>query len=181
MRSSGASNESAKPPKSSARSWRNGNRRYLGAASAGWAMCSATSTTRWMIRRSRESSSRNSGRCARPVSARWLHSRTTRARADVRSPKPVRRQRPPMTDPQPDLDVAISFEGADRALAVTIRDGLAGSLKVFEFTDRQEELAGTDGLESLRWVFHSRARLVVILMRATWGTTWWTRVEMEAI
>jgi hypothetical protein len=86
-----------------------------------------------------------------------------------------------MTDPQPDLDVAISFEGADRALAVTIRDGLAGSLKVFEFTDRQEELAGTDGLESLRWVFHSRARLVVILMRATWGTTWWTRVEMEAI
>ena len=47
-----------------------------------------------------------------------------------------------MTNPQPDLDVAISFEGADRALADTIRDGLAGSLKVFEFTDRQKEIAG---------------------------------------
>jgi hypothetical protein len=86
-----------------------------------------------------------------------------------------------MTDSEHDLDVALSFEGADRAMAVTIRNGLVGALNVFEFTDRQEELAGTDGLESLRKVFRSRARLVVILMRATWGSTWWTRVEMEAI
>ncbi len=86
-----------------------------------------------------------------------------------------------MTSLQHDLDVAISFEGVDRTLAVTIREGLVGALNVFEFTDRQQELAGTDGLESLRKVFRVRARLVVILMRATWGTTPWTRVEMEAI
>ncbi len=86
-----------------------------------------------------------------------------------------------LTTTQYDLDVAISFASADKALAVAIRDGLIGTLRVFEFTDRQEELAGTDGLESLRKVFRDRARIVVILMRAAWGTTPWTRVEKEAI
>lgn len=87
----------------------------------------------------------------------------------------------PLTTPEYDLDIAISFVSADKALAVAIRDGLVGSLKVFEFTNRQEELAGTDGLESLRKVFRHRARLIIILMQKAWGTTPWTRVEMEAI
>jgi hypothetical protein len=86
-----------------------------------------------------------------------------------------------VTQPERDLDVAISFSSEDHALAAAIRTGLSRTLRIFEFTARQEELAGTDGLESLRNVFRWRARLVVILLRASWGKTPWTRVEMEAI
>lgn len=86
-----------------------------------------------------------------------------------------------MTPPDRDLDVAVSFANEDLALATAIRDGLADSLNVFVYTAKQEELAGTDGLESFRQIFRWRARLVVILFRSKWGKTPWTRVEEEAI
>lgn len=86
-----------------------------------------------------------------------------------------------MTAPQHDLDVAISFKSEDVSLAADIRAKIGKSLDTFVYTDKQEEIAGTDGLETLRAVFRYRARLVVILFRAGWGETPWTRVEMEAI
>jgi hypothetical protein len=85
-----------------------------------------------------------------------------------------------MTTPQ-DLDIAISFLTEDLGFASELRDGLGSSLNVFVYTKRQEELAGTDGLQSLREAFRHRARLVVILHRNGWGKTPWTRVEEEAI
>lgn len=80
-----------------------------------------------------------------------------------------------------DSDVAISFVNQDLAVASALRDSLGESLEVFVYSSRQDEVAGTDGLETFREVFRHRAKLVVILLRDTWGKTPWTRVEMEAV
>lgn len=86
-----------------------------------------------------------------------------------------------MAEQEQDIDVAISFVSEDLGFASELRDRLGDSLNVFLYTRRQEELAGTNGLESLRDVFNRRARLVVILLGQRWGKTPWTRVEEEAI
>jgi hypothetical protein len=52
---------------------------------------------------------------------------------------------------------------------------------VFFYTRKQEDLAGTDGLESMRKPFLDGSRLVVVLYRGGWGETPWTRVEQTAI
>lgn len=80
-----------------------------------------------------------------------------------------------------DLDIAITFVNEDLAFAGDLRDRLGAALNVFVYNAKQEELAGTDGLQSLREIFRHRARLVVILNRARWGKTDWSRVEEEAI
>lgn len=86
-----------------------------------------------------------------------------------------------MTNVDQDFDVAISFLNEDLPTAKKLCEALGRSLKVFIYTEKQEELAGTDGLESFRVVFRHRARLCVILLRSKWGQTKWTRVEMQAI
>ncbi len=86
-----------------------------------------------------------------------------------------------MTDATLGYDVAISFLNDDLALAQRLRDGLSSQLRVFVYVDRQEELAGTDGLETFRKVFRHDSRLVVVLFRTGWGKTPWTRVEQQAI
>ena len=78
-------------------------------------------------------------------------------------------------------DVAISFLGSDLGLAEELANLLRDRMGVFLFTERQGEIAGSDGLDTLSRVFGSEARLVVILHRAAWGTTPWTRVEETAI
>ena len=80
-----------------------------------------------------------------------------------------------------DYDAAISFLSKDEPLAVKIHDELCENLSVFVYSKRQEELAGTDGLESLRQAFLSKCRLVVVLYRDGWGRTPWTAVEELAI
>jgi hypothetical protein len=55
----------------------------------------------------------------------------------------------PPTD-NPKYDVAISFLAKDEPIAGALHDELAKSLDVFFFPRNQEELAGTDGLESMR-------------------------------
>jgi hypothetical protein len=78
-------------------------------------------------------------------------------------------------------DIAISFLSGDEPLAVRIHDELTEKLSVFVYSKRQEQLAGTDGLESFRKAFLSDARLVVVLYRDGWGKTRWTAVEELAI
>jgi hypothetical protein len=78
-------------------------------------------------------------------------------------------------------DVAISFLGDDLNLAEELAKLLRDRMSVFLFSERQGEIAGSDGLDTLSLVFGSEARLVVILYRATWGSTPWTRVEETAI
>jgi len=87
-------------------------------------------------------------------------------------------------EPAPDefeYDVAISCLGTDADTAAKLAELLCAQLRVFLYVHRQQELAGTDGLVSFREVFRTKARLVVVLFRAAWGTTKWTRVEQEAI
>lgn len=83
--------------------------------------------------------------------------------------------------PRRDVDVAITFLNQDLGFAQELSDRLGNALSVFVYANRQEELAGTDGLESFREVFRHRAKLVVILHREEWGNTKWTRIEELAI
>lgn len=77
-------------------------------------------------------------------------------------------------------DVAISFLARDECHAAALSDLIGDGLSVFFFPRKQEELAGTNGLESMRQAFLT-ARVVVVLYRHPWGDTPWTRVEQEAI
>ena len=75
-------------------------------------------------------------------------------------------------------DVAISFLSQDEAVARALADLLGDGLSVFP--RMQENLAGTNGLESMREPFLA-ARVVVVLYREPWGSPNWTRVEQAAI
>jgi hypothetical protein len=77
-------------------------------------------------------------------------------------------------------DVALSFLAEDEALAREIAATLP-NLKVFVYSERQAEIAGTDGAETFANVFGRDARIVVVLYREKWGTTKWTRIEEMAI
>lgn len=77
------------------------------------------------------------------------------------------------------FDVAISFLVADQRIASTIKSKLAG-LDVFFYPHNQEELIGTNGLESMQAPFRS-ARVNVVLYRTRYGETPWTAVEQAAI
>ena len=80
----------------------------------------------------------------------------------------------------PKYDVAISFLAKDEATAKALADKLeAGGLSVFFFPRNQEELAGTNGMETMREPFFN-SRVNVILFQTPWGQTPWTRVEQTA-
>jgi hypothetical protein len=81
----------------------------------------------------------------------------------------------------PKYDVALSFLGKDADIASALNEKLSQSLQVFFFPRRQDELAGTEGLESLRKPFLDDSRVVVVLYRDGWGKTPWTGVEETAI
>ena len=87
----------------------------------------------------------------------------------------------PMDDQDPIYDVAISFLYQDLALAETLYDELSKGLEVFFSLRNQEELAGSDGMESMRAPFRSQSRLNLVLYRPGWGNTPWTGVEEGAI
>jgi hypothetical protein len=86
-----------------------------------------------------------------------------------------------MHDQDPVYDVAISFLYKDLALAQALYDELGKGLEVFFFPRNQEELAGTDGLESMRAPFRNQSRLNLVLYRPKWGNTPWTGVEEVAV
>jgi hypothetical protein len=81
----------------------------------------------------------------------------------------------------PKYDVAISFLVQDISLAAELNAKLAKNLSVFFFPHSQEELAGTDGMVSMREPFYSNSRINVIMYREKWVNTPWTAVEAEAI
>jgi hypothetical protein len=65
------------------------------------------------------------------------------------------------------FDVAISFLVADEKIASQIKSGLAG-LNVFFYPHNQEELVGTNGMESMREPFVSSPRQRHFVSRAIW-------------
>src|SRR3989338_10822806 len=78
-------------------------------------------------------------------------------------------------------DVAISFLSESEQIARELHQRLSPNFRVFAYFNRQEALAGTDGLESFRLAFYEQSRLVVVLYKSGWGETPWTRVEEAAI
>jgi hypothetical protein len=78
-------------------------------------------------------------------------------------------------------DLAISFVAKDEALATQLADQFEGRLRVFLYSRKQEQLAGTDGEKTFNDIFRKQSRLVVVLYRAGWGETPWTRIEETAI
>jgi hypothetical protein len=77
-------------------------------------------------------------------------------------------------------DIAVSFLGQDESLARELHNLLA-PLKVFVYSKAQGEVAGRDGVEAFRGVFRDSACISLVLFRAGWGKTPWTRVEEAAI
>lgn len=80
-----------------------------------------------------------------------------------------------------EYDIALSFMAQDEPLAMQLADHFEGRLRVFLYSRKQEQLAGTDGEKSFNDVFGRQARLVVVLYRDGWGQTPWTRIEETAI
>ena len=80
-----------------------------------------------------------------------------------------------------DCEVAFSFLAQDEPLATSIANELRERLEVFVYSERQKELAGTDGMEKFSAIFGKKSRVVVVLYREDWGKTKWTGIEEEAI
>ena len=78
-------------------------------------------------------------------------------------------------------DVAISFLAEDESIALEIYNELSQMLNIFIYSNHQEELAGSDGVEAFRSIFKDRTKLIVVLYREGWGKSDWTNVEEEAI
>ena len=78
-------------------------------------------------------------------------------------------------------DVAISFLQEDESIARELNGLLTERLTTFVYFDRQKEVAGTDGEQTFNRVFGAESRVVVVLYRAHWGSTPWTRIEETAI
>jgi len=78
-------------------------------------------------------------------------------------------------------DLSISFIAKDEALATQLADQFEGRLRVFLYSRKQEQLAGTDGEKTFNDIFRKQSRLIVVLYRAGWGETPWTRIEETAI
>lgn len=80
-------------------------------------------------------------------------------------------------------EVAFSFLQEDEQLALQIADRVRDrvSVGVFVYSERQDILAGKDGVDAFSQVFGIESRIVVILYRKGWGETKWTRVEETAI
>lgn len=86
-----------------------------------------------------------------------------------------------MPDKKYKYDLAISFLNQDEPIALDLHDRLNLNLSVFVYSKKQEELAGSDGIESFRNAFRFDTRMVVVLYRDGWGKTPWTRIEEGAI
>ena len=75
----------------------------------------------------------------------------------------------PVPNDHPKFDVAISFLVKDEPIAAALYRALSETLNVFFFSRKQEELAGTDGMESMRGPFLDGSRVMVVLYREGWG------------
>jgi hypothetical protein len=80
-------------------------------------------------------------------------------------------------------EVAFSFLQDDEQLALEIANRVRDrvSVGVFVYSERQEELVGTDGVDAFSRIFGEESRIVVVLFREGWGQTPWTRTEENAI
>lgn len=86
-----------------------------------------------------------------------------------------------MENKEYEYEVAFSFLQQDEGIAYELNDLVQDRFKTFLYSEKQKELAGTDGEKTFNEVFGETARIVIILYREGWGTTSWTRIEETAI
>jgi len=72
-----------------------------------------------------------------------------------------------MATDRPEHDVAISFLSKDLRIGEALHQRLSQTLKVFFYPRSQEELAGTDGMVSMKKPF-LETRVTVVLYRKDW-------------
>ena len=79
-----------------------------------------------------------------------------------------------------EFDLGLSFLSCDLLLAQQLAHELV-PLRCFVYSRSQDEVAGTDGVETFAAVFKKKTLLNVVLWRAGWGDTPWTAIEAAAI
>lgn len=80
-----------------------------------------------------------------------------------------------------EIDVAFSFLATDEELARQLADVIRSSVSVFVYSERQKEIACTNGVLSLSQLYGERAKLVAVLYRKGYGDSHWTGIEANAI
>ena len=80
-----------------------------------------------------------------------------------------------------EIDVAFSLLDEDKAFALEIKKHLPSTIKSFLYADKQEELAGKNGVVEFAEVFKKRSRVAVVLHRKGWGESFYTGIEQDAI
>jgi hypothetical protein len=78
-------------------------------------------------------------------------------------------------------EVAISFVARHEVTAMQLHDALNARLRTFIYSKQQEEIIGTDGMDTFSNIFSSESRLNVLLYSDNYGKTPWTRVEETMI
>lgn len=78
-------------------------------------------------------------------------------------------------------DVAISLCKEDVDFATKLVKVLNPSLKVFFYADRQQELISQSGPVAFAKTFKEDSRVIVILSRKEWSTSFYTEIEQNAI
>jgi hypothetical protein len=85
------------------------------------------------------------------------------------------------TEKKYEYEVAFSFHQQDESLAFQIRDSIQERLSNFIYSEQQKKLIANNGVDKFSKVFRDESRIVVVLYREEWGTTYWTKVEETAI
>ena len=80
-----------------------------------------------------------------------------------------------------EYEVAFSFCAQDEGIAQALDDRLRDRFNTFLYSRKQSEIASSDGEKTFNAVFGEKARVAVILYRAGWGQTPFTRIEETAI
>lgn len=78
-------------------------------------------------------------------------------------------------------DVAISLCKQDAEFASKLVKAINPSLKVFFYEQNQEELISKSGPEAFAKIFKEQCRIVIILSRNEWSTSFYTEIERNAI
>lgn len=78
-------------------------------------------------------------------------------------------------------DVAISLCKEDVSFGRKLAKAINPNVKVFFYEDKQEELIGKSGPEAFSKIFKDESRVVVILSRNNWSSSYYTEIERNAI
>ncbi len=80
-----------------------------------------------------------------------------------------------------EIDVSFSLIDEDKTFAQEIKKHLPSTINSFLYTDKEEALVGKNGVVEFAEVFKKRSRVVLVLHRKSWGESFYTSIEQDAI